>query len=229
MNGPHDVGGLHGFGVIEAEQNEPVFHEEWEGRVCGVSLALAAVGNHVVDEFRYAIEHMPHSDYYKSSYFERWLFALERLAYEKGLLTSAEVDARAAEGGGAVPPAGSGGHSELAAGMREVLIRSAPDHSTEAATPPRFAPGDPVRAANLHVREHLRLPGYAKNHAGHVHAYRGAFPHPGPLASCLEPRVEHLYTVGFKASELWGESAERPGDDVYVELFEDYIEPRRPE
>ena len=29
----HDMGGMHGFGPVEAEPNEPVFHETWEGRV----------------------------------------------------------------------------------------------------------------------------------------------------------------------------------------------------
>ncbi len=26
----HDMGGMHGFGPVEAEPNEPVFHEDWE-------------------------------------------------------------------------------------------------------------------------------------------------------------------------------------------------------
>ena len=33
MNGIHDMGGMHGFGPIEREENEPVFHHAWEGRV----------------------------------------------------------------------------------------------------------------------------------------------------------------------------------------------------
>ena len=31
MDGVHDMGGMHGFGTVEPEQNEPVFHAEWEG------------------------------------------------------------------------------------------------------------------------------------------------------------------------------------------------------
>ncbi len=37
MNGIHDMGGMHGFGPIELEENEPVFHEHWEGRLRGRS------------------------------------------------------------------------------------------------------------------------------------------------------------------------------------------------
>ena len=31
MNGVHDMGGMDGFGKVEAEPNEPVFHAAWEG------------------------------------------------------------------------------------------------------------------------------------------------------------------------------------------------------
>ena len=29
MNGIHDLGGMQGFGPIEREENEPVFHADW--------------------------------------------------------------------------------------------------------------------------------------------------------------------------------------------------------
>ena len=29
MNGVHDMGGMDGFGKVEPEPNEPMFHEEW--------------------------------------------------------------------------------------------------------------------------------------------------------------------------------------------------------
>ncbi|RPH59831.1 MAG: nitrile hydratase subunit beta, partial [Burkholderiales bacterium] len=32
MNGPHDLGGMHGFGPVRPESGEPVFHAEWERR-----------------------------------------------------------------------------------------------------------------------------------------------------------------------------------------------------
>ena len=33
MNGVHDIGGMHGFGPIVREDDEPVFHADWEARV----------------------------------------------------------------------------------------------------------------------------------------------------------------------------------------------------
>ena len=40
MNGVHDMGGMHGFGPIEIEAYEPVFHDEWEGRVYGMVTSI---------------------------------------------------------------------------------------------------------------------------------------------------------------------------------------------
>ena len=39
MDGVHDMGGMDGFGKIEVEKNEPVFHAEWEGRVLAMQRA----------------------------------------------------------------------------------------------------------------------------------------------------------------------------------------------
>ena len=33
MNGVHDMGGMHGFGPVDIERDEPVFHQRWEGIV----------------------------------------------------------------------------------------------------------------------------------------------------------------------------------------------------
>jgi hypothetical protein len=35
VNGIHDMGGMHGFGPVEVEAGEPVFHSRWEARVFG--------------------------------------------------------------------------------------------------------------------------------------------------------------------------------------------------
>jgi nitrile hydratase len=39
---------------------------------------------------------MPPAQYLGTSYYEHWLWGLERLLVEKGLLTRAEIDARVA-------------------------------------------------------------------------------------------------------------------------------------
>ena len=45
MNGVHDMGGMHGFGPIEVEENEPVFHEPWEGRLRAMRSTIPSVSS----------------------------------------------------------------------------------------------------------------------------------------------------------------------------------------
>ena len=44
MDGVHDMGGMDGFGKVEAEQNEPPFHAPWEGRVLAMQRAMGYAG-----------------------------------------------------------------------------------------------------------------------------------------------------------------------------------------
>lgn len=39
-NGAHDMGGMHGFGRVDYDPNEPVFHEPWEGRMYAMMMCL---------------------------------------------------------------------------------------------------------------------------------------------------------------------------------------------
>ena len=45
MNSAHDLGGRHGFGPIapEAENSEPVFHEDWERKALALVLAAGSL------------------------------------------------------------------------------------------------------------------------------------------------------------------------------------------
>ncbi len=96
MNGPHDLGGMHGLGPIPIEENEPVFHSEWEAQVFAMSFATF-VNYFPVDETRHASEQMPPGEYLSSSYYERWLYALELLLTKHNLVTPDEIEARIAE------------------------------------------------------------------------------------------------------------------------------------
>lgn len=89
----HDVGGMHGFGPVEREEDEPVFHAVWEGRVFAMVRLLLERGVFGLDELRHAIERMDPRDYLEASYYERWLAAVERLLEEKGVLESGELEA----------------------------------------------------------------------------------------------------------------------------------------
>ncbi len=86
MSKIHDIGGLHGFGELAIESDEPPFHHEWEARVFGINRILLGAGCYTLDEFRDAIERMPPAHYLAASYYERWLHAIETLVAAKGVL-----------------------------------------------------------------------------------------------------------------------------------------------
>ena len=97
MNGIHDLGGKHGVGSLEVEENEPVFHHEWEKRVFGLFFGIAPHGFYNLDEFRHSIERMGAAQYLGTSYYEHWLHAFETLLVEKGAITVEEYTARIGE------------------------------------------------------------------------------------------------------------------------------------
>ena len=60
MNGIHDMGGMDGFGAVEPEPDEPVFHHPWEGRVFAIRAALRPKDRVPGwGSFRYDLERIP--------------------------------------------------------------------------------------------------------------------------------------------------------------------------
>ena len=96
MNGIHDMGGMQCMGPIVREEDEPQFHETWEGRVFGMFFTNFAEGHFNVDMFRHAIERMGPAAYLETSYYEHWLHAYETLLVERGILTEAEIEEKIA-------------------------------------------------------------------------------------------------------------------------------------
>ncbi len=97
MDGVHDMGGMHGFGAIEFEENEPVFHDDWERRIFALTMACFPVGQWPLDKVRHTIEKMPPAQYLGAAYYEKWADCLERMLLERNILTEAEIAARRAE------------------------------------------------------------------------------------------------------------------------------------
>jgi nitrile hydratase len=86
MGRVHDMGGREGFGPVPVVVgDEPPFHADWEARVYALNMTLVNNGAYHLDEFRDAIERLPPEVYLRSSYYERWLLAIENLLEEKGL------------------------------------------------------------------------------------------------------------------------------------------------
>jgi Nitrile hydratase beta subunit, N-terminal len=91
LGGVHDMGGALG-GPIDRSQHEV---EDWERLADAINGALGAKGLQSTDELRRSIESL--EEYRELSYYERWVAATEKLLIEKDVLSSDEIDERAAE------------------------------------------------------------------------------------------------------------------------------------
>ena len=91
MNGPQDMGGLQGFGPVIAEQDEPVFHAEWEKKALALTVAMGFGGMWNIDKSRHARERVGPANYITWSYYKIWIGALEMLLTEAGLATTEEI------------------------------------------------------------------------------------------------------------------------------------------
>jgi nitrile hydratase len=227
MNSTHDVGGMHGFGPVVREENEPVFHDEWEKGVFAANIALIVQGvMGPVDPYRHAVERMGNVRYLSTSYYEHWLAAMRILLAEHGLVSEEEMAARIAavrENPEAFSRPAASGPDELSKLMELAVAHGAPT-VRETGQQPRFAVGDTVVTRKKNPHGHTRLPRYARGRRGKVILHHGAHVLPDTSAHGLGECPEPLYTVRFEGSELWGEDAEAR-DAVHIDLWESYLMP----
>jgi len=232
------MGGMHGFGPVIPERDEPVFHAEWERRMFALALAMMGRRAFNVDEFRRTIERMPPHQYLASTYYERWMYALENLLIEKGVIQRTEIDVvMAAVRAGASPPRApvdAAGHEsdgpvpkvggeDDSASLAEALGGGARSLRHDKSYRPRFKAGDRVIARNINPEHHTRIPRYVRGHQGIIQSDWGVFIYPDTHAHCEGSKPQHCYAVEFDARELWG-SDFPAGDRVYVDLWEDYLD-----
>ena len=215
MRRVHDVGGAPGFGPIAIEKNEPVFHEEWEGRVFGM---MTTVG-HRSFPMRPAIESIDPATYLASRYYQKWLNALEIGFVQSGTFTVDELNDRV-ELHRTNPdiPVSQNHDSELAGSARKNRYsQRSPKYKGD----PAFSVGDSVLTRHIDPSGHTRIPHYAQGKHGVIHALRGVYDLLDLKVQGVR-RPEPVYTVGFDAHELWGDEAESP-QRVYIDLWESYL------
>lgn len=220
MDGVHDLGGKEGHGAIEPDHG-PAFHEDWEAKVfamLGAGWRSGALKN--TDQFRHAIERVDPRAYLTHGYYGRWLGGLETLFVEAGVLTSEEISARVA----ATNPAATDALVAARPGDAATIDYAPTDRTSirPIGAPPAFGVGQSVRTSRHGVPGHTRLPAYARGALGVVTACHDGWVYPDSNAHGHGEDPQHLYTVQFAATELWGESAEA-GAHVYIDLFEPYL------
>jgi len=218
MNGVHDMGGMDGFGKVEPEANEPVFHEAWEGRVMAMNRAMGAVGVWNIDVGRFSREMLPAHVYLASSYYRKWFLGLEQMLLERGLVDADEIAA-----GHALRPGKplKRGKFDVAA-VERVMTRGS--FSRPAPAQARFKPGDRVRAKNIHPAGHTRLPRYVRGHVGVVERLHGSHVFPDSVVAGQGESPQWLYTVCFDGRELWGPEGD-PTVKISIDAFEPYLDP----
>ncbi len=239
MNGIHDLGGMHGFGLVEREIDEPTFHADWERTVVALQQATRRLGLFNLDEFRFAIERMDPASYLVASYYEKWLQSIATNLSEKGIVSTEEVSARMAllaqdntaarnplAGKGTEPPttAAVAGRTpiEMVSQADEKLGRTCLEPSATVGA--RFRVGDLVIAKNVHSAGHTRLPRYVRGKRGAIDRVRGSQTFPDTNALGLGTYPQYVYSVRFAANELWGESAEAE-QVLYIDLWDSYLVP----
>jgi nitrile hydratase beta subunit len=202
VDGVHDLGGVQGFGRVQVESDEPVFHADWERRAFRVSTA-AMLGGYARG-LRHAIERMEPVWYLSSPYYEHWLTAIATGLVETGVIDKTELDERL------------GAPFDVANPVRATRLTDPGPSSHQH----RFAIGDVVRVREWHPLGHTRAPRYVRGKWGTVVRLDGVFSVPDVEYHCDATREEPTYSVRFESLVLWGE----PGDAVHVDLWESYLE-----
>ena len=87
----HDRGAWPTDAPIDRTEHEL---DDWELLTDALVHSLASEGLMNVDELRRGIESMLPDAYEQASYYERWLYSIETILTEKGVLAAGELDAR---------------------------------------------------------------------------------------------------------------------------------------
>jgi nitrile hydratase subunit beta len=211
------MGGDHGHGPVVVEVDEPLFHAEWEGRVLALNLAAAANGCWNIDQSRFARENTPPTDYLSRSYYETWLYGLEKLVVETGMVSTEELES--ARSGESFEPVTAPPLTPV--DVEAGLLRG---NSTrmQVQVEASFVVGQRVQASSSAPAGHTRVPRYVRGHVGTVERDHGVFIFADSSAGTGEKNPQHLYAVRFEASELWGDDTS--ADVIYVDLWDDHLE-----
>lgn len=214
MDGIHDMGGMDGFGPIPIEHDEPVFHAEWEGRLYAINSVMGAWGEWNIDAGRACMERLDPVVYLQSPYYQRWLYRMENLLVERGVVSAGELTSGTPDGRSSEPLP-----------LEDVFERMRAARSARVDQPvaAKFNIGDAVLVRNIHPTGHTRTPRYARGRRGVIDRDHGVFIFPDTHAEFKGESPQHLYSVRFTARELWGPDAAE-SDKVYIDLWDDYLD-----
>ena len=219
MDTIHDLGGMQGFGPVDASEPDEPFHQDWEARMWAIARTCRAP-DWTIDWWRHMRERIEPVDYLTRPYFDQWMQTYAAGFVTSGIFTVDEI-ASGHSSERHAPPA----RRPLATVLDDARAE-AKSYESPAPAPARFAPGDRVRCIStppLGQDHHTRLPRYARARLGTIHAHWGSHVF-ADLAARGVHQGQHIYSVRFEARELWGDGAD-PRDTVHLDLWESYLEP----
>lgn len=223
MNGIHDVGAADGFGPINIEVDEPVWHAEWEKAAFSFFPQTAAAGYFNLDEFRAAIEQMNPVDYMTTPYYAHWMHAFEIYLNRNDSSFAEELERRTKayleDPSRPLPETVNHDLADMVVGMAK---NGAPARR-EVDRPAAFAIGDKVKVSATVPLTHTRKAGYIRGMTGEVVLSHGAFVFPDSAATGAGEAPEHVYGVLFSAEELYGKGIATPNTTVVTDLWESYL------
>ncbi len=204
MDGVHDLGGMDGFGPVEVEADEPVFHHAWERRVFALAAAIRRSASATPMRSAMRSSAWTRCTISSSPYYEHWITGMATSLVETRPVRSRELEARA------------GGPFPLSRPVRGRLSGTTPTRRRPVRRRRRRA------RAQLHPLGHTRCPRYVRGQRGAVMRVDGRFPLPD-VSAHGGGRCEQTYSVRFAARDLWGEQRRGP-QAVYVDLWESYLD-----
>ena len=224
MDGIHDVGGKHGHGAIDVDEIDlyaigEAFHHDWEAREWGIS-RCARTPAITIDWWRHCRELIMPVDYLERPYFDSWVQTDLATYIDGGFFTLNEACTGHSESNlnqPGQPPLKARSKAEVVEQDRKNTTRF--DAQIEAK--PLFQIGDKVITNKHGHGGHTRLPQYARNCDGRIHALQGAHVFPD-LSAQGEEQHQHLYTVEFNLIDLFPDT-KNSRDKVYLDLWEDYL------
>lgn len=219
MNRIHDMGGREDQRSISLplnpEKEQMLLGDHWTTKTLAITLAMGFLKVWNLDSMRYCRETLPPQQYMSSSYYKRWLLALEKMIESFEMLSPINIRK----------------FSKNAPAPENVFSLLKKGNSTlrERKEPPAFAVGEEILVKenydNVFVTGgHMRLPGYIMGKRGKIIMYHKAHVFPDSNAHFKGESPEHLYGVEFVADDLWGASYPNKLDTVSLDLWEPYME-----
>ncbi|MFT4715599.1 MAG: nitrile hydratase beta subunit [Paracoccaceae bacterium] len=232
MSRIHDMGGRIGDGAIPQKDDDVVFHHRWHARAMAITVASGSHGAWNIDAGRFARESLQPADYAQFSYYEKWVSALADILVKRGLLDTKDIERAAQLATNQTSQKPNSALSETALQASKVMAaqRTVTPYTRPSDTNTRFKIGDKVRTAaqnpNRHASDgHTRLPGYAMDRVGTIVRLHGNHVLPDSNAHFQGEAPEPLYGVQFTARELWGQGIDATGDNVVLDLWQNYLTP----